>query len=43
MDTHLGKVPMQRQPTAQCHDASQRVGAGKGCIEGQGPALGRRE
>lgn len=39
-DTHLGEVPVQRQPAAQSHDAGQRVGAGKCCIEGQGPTLG---
>lgn len=38
-DTHLGEGPMQRQPAAQCHDASQGVGTGKGRVEGQGPAL----
>lgn len=42
-DTHLGEGPVQRQPTAQCHNASQRVGAGEGRVEGQGPTLGRRE
>lgn len=39
-DTHLREVPVQRQPAAQCYNASQRVGAGKCCIEGQGPTLG---
>ena len=34
---------MQRQPTAQCHNASQRVGAGEGCVEGQGPTLEERK
>ena len=38
-DTHLGEGPMQRQPAAQCHDASQGVGTGKGRVEGQGPTL----
>lgn len=42
-DTHLGECPVQRQPTAQCHNASQRVGAGKGRVEGQGPTLEGRE
>ena len=42
-DTHLGESPMQRQPTAQCHNASQRVGAGEGCVEGQGPTLEERK
>lgn len=38
-DTHLGEGPVQRQPTAQCDNASQRVGTGKGRVEGQGPTL----
>lgn len=38
-DIHLGEGPVQRQPTAQCHDASQRVGASEGRVEGEGPAL----
>ena len=38
-DAHLGEGPVQRQPTAQCHDASQRVGTGEGGVEGQGPTL----
>lgn len=42
-DTHLGEGPVQRQPTAQCHNASQRVGAGEGRVEGQGPTLEGRE
>lgn len=39
----LGKCPVQRQPAAQCHNASQRVGAGEGRVEGQGPTLEGRE
>lgn len=42
-DAHLGECPVQRQPAAQCHNASQRVRAGEGCVEGQGPTLEGRE
>lgn len=35
----LGEGPVQRQPTAQRHNASQRMWAGEGRVEGQGPTL----